>query len=63
MKKGICMKEFKLEVVKLADASDNQSEDARNLGISSGCPGNWRKQYSTVGVARGSGLVVNLSRL
>ena len=62
MKKRICMKEFELEAVILADASDNHSEVARNLGVSSDCLGNWRKQYSTVGAAPGSGLDVNLSR-
>ena len=45
MKKRINTKVVNLEAVKLADASDHQSEVARNLGISSGCLGNWREQY------------------
>ena len=43
MKKRIYTNEFKLEAVKLADASDHQSEVARTLGIGLGRLGNWRK--------------------
>ena len=63
MKKRTYTSELKLETVKPADASDHQSEVARNLGISSGCLRTCRKHYSTRGAAPRSGSDVKLSCL
>jgi transposase len=41
--------EFKLEAVRLAEASGNTSETARDLGINAGIIHRWRKQVGVGG--------------